>query len=263
MQGSPSGRDLPVIFLRLPVKSLLRFRVCKSWRSIISSSTFIDTHCRVGGQLLLLQASLSSGYSSYEPFSLHRNNPSFDDPFLAYDWMQLKAVHVAFKRQYRDLGSKPINVAGTCNGVVCLVAQDFTVLLWNPSIRKFVVLARPSVTLRRDDGVLRAVYKSGRGAGCSSEVEIWSLARGSWKSLTAPMDIPGDSTWYPKAFLLEPHAFVNGALHWFHNKFKRMSYSIVTFDISSESFSEITMPEFWENKGICLMSSYKEYTCFL
>ncbi|KAL6214353.1 hypothetical protein ACLB2K_013787 [Fragaria x ananassa] len=135
---------IPVILLKLPVKSLLRFRgVCKSWRSIISSSTFIDTH-----------------------------------RFIRVEEELVAQVRLRFGHWPGDLG----------------------------------------------------------------------------RVLSASMDIPGDSTWYPKAFLLEPPAFVNGALHWFHNKFKRM------FDISSESFSEITMPEFWENKEICLMSSYKEYT---
>ncbi|KAM5563080.1 hypothetical protein ABKV19_017994 [Rosa sericea] len=272
-----------VIFLRLPIKSLLKCTaVCKTWNSIISTSSFIDTHLHLNcrdGQLLLLQA-FSSPANRREPFSLHRDNPSFDEytklrnPFLAYDRTQAAIS----KKRSIALGSEPINVVGTCNGLVCLVARDFTVLIWNPSIRKFVVLARPSVTFITDDNprinyafgydsstndykVLRTVSYVQGARSC--EVEIWSLARGSWKSLTASIVIPGDDPCYPKAFLRGTHAFVNGALHWFH-QYKMINYhdSIVSFDISSESFGEMTMPAFWGNRVICLISRYRDSLAF-
>lgn len=122
-----------VIFVRLPIKSLLKCRaVCKSWSSIISTSTFIDTHLRLNcqnndgdSQLLLLQALRlrpSNSYDWREPFSLLRDNPSLGEytklinPFLAYN-RRLPAFSENKLKIYPHL----ITVVGTCNGLVCLV----------------------------------------------------------------------------------------------------------------------------------------------
>lgn len=102
-----------------------------------------------------------------------------------------------------------------------------------------------------------------RGVHSSCEVEIWSLARGSWKSLTPSIVIPGDNPSFPKAFIHDAHAFVNGALHWLH-KYNMTDYhdSIVAFDMSSESFRQITMPEFLREKQFCLISRYRDSLAF-
>ena len=36
-------------------------------------------------------------------------------------------------------------VEGTCNGLVCLAGatEDITIIIWNPTVRKFVILPRP------------------------------------------------------------------------------------------------------------------------
>lgn len=105
----------------------------------------------------------------------------------------------------------------------------------------------------------------------SCKFEIWSLARGSWKSLRGPV-IPRDFS--PGIFTCdESHAFVNGALHWIHRDFFDEKL-IVSFDMSTELFSRIAMPkavlrrptsctpEPQVLKQICHVSIYKESLAF-
>ncbi|KAH0995257.1 hypothetical protein GBA52_019121 [Prunus armeniaca] len=255
------------ILLLLPIKYLLKYTaVCKSWRSLIQSSAFIHTHLSRAiiqsnnqnddAHLLLLQS--SNRVERKRSYSLHWDRcPSFSeyskltDPFIAYNEISGRQED---NNQTKKMGNRncKINVLGTCNGLVCLQEGDIATLIWNPSIRKFVVLPPPGVTFlgfkshafgydprTNDYKVFRSVsyYKPSH---LSRAVEIFSLARGSWKRLhnaVVPANFsPGNFTSNDK-----PDALVNGALHWIQtegdDKF------IVSFDLSTELFGKILMPK--------------------
>ncbi|KAI5311641.1 hypothetical protein L3X38_040814 [Prunus dulcis] len=128
------------ILLKLPVRSLLRFTaVCKSWNCMIKSSTFITHHLiqkedvqlllhnpQYGMYLLYKDDDNDDGRSS----STLREYTNLDNPYDFYD---------------RGLAS---HFVGTCKGLVCLAVEDIDsiALVWNPSIRKFVVLPKSGVT---------------------------------------------------------------------------------------------------------------------
>ncbi|KAM5583416.1 F-box protein CPR1 [Rosa sericea] len=271
------------IFVKLPIKSLVQCTaVCKSWKSLIMSSTFIDAHLRRIVQpnsqtnvygLFLLTACTSQKLL----FSLHLDNPAFDE------YTKLTSpLTTLFKKKLRKYSEKEsdFNVAGTCNGLVCL-ASKYTTIIWNPCIRKYMVLPRP-ITLgfesdwaRCDFGydshtndykVLRSVNNFyGKRTAC----EVWSLARGSWKIISAgvvpayfrPLDYSDRGH---DVSLSNKHAFVNGALHWIPSPKgypDEVSY-IVSFDLFSERFSKIMIPTASEIAHVSILR-YRESLALL
>jgi F-box interacting protein len=156
----------------------------------------------------------------------------------------------------------PINgrfrVAGICDGLVCLaddiLSKAMKYIIWNPSIRKAVMLPRPGVTftthgpfedsigfgfdaMTNDYKVVRLVTLErleNEDGESPTVAEVYSLATGSWRSLGSvapPCRILGTRR----------HAFFNGAILWaIHGAY----YSfILAFDLGSESFREILMPK--------------------
>lgn len=261
------------IFLRLPIKSLIRCTaVRKSWRSVIKNPSFIRTHLsrrfnsndQYDTQLLLLHG--VSGGETYglghsirfskdeiqEFHSLHYDNPAFDE------YCKIKVPIVDKKKMWNPC----FRVVGTCNGLVCL-ADDlgpygYNFIVFNPSIRKSVTLPKPSVRFKTHGGydasigfgfdamtndykVVRLVTlldEHSRLAKCRTVVEVYSLATGSWSMLP---DVA-------RRFQMDAHtpqAFVNGALHWQAFRWKKdgFYYFILLFDVGRNLFREIKMPD--------------------
>lgn len=250
------------IFVKLPITCLVRCTaVCKSWRSLIISSTFIDAHLRREIQsnnqdnvcgLFLLTA---SDGNKKPLFSLHLDNPALDEYTKLTS--PLTTVFGNKRKRYTKMESD-IYVAGTCNGLVCL-ASHLKTMIWNPYIRKYVVLPMPILDslpgpARCDFGydshtndykVLRSVnYFHAKQTAC----EVWSLARRSWKILSAGV-VPAyfrplDYSDREDVVFSNKHAFVNGALHWIpHPKRNKDEIRyIVSFDMFSERFAKIMTP---------------------
>lgn len=86
-----------------------------------------------------------------------------------------------------------------------------------------------------DNKVLRFVRE--RRVSCA--VELWSLARGSWRNVVTPnfVDEMLPSTMFGS--VIEP-AFVNGAMHWIQDRADENV--ILSFDLSTESFGKILLP---------------------
>ncbi|KAK9919471.1 hypothetical protein M0R45_028063 [Rubus argutus] len=254
---------IEAILLRLPVKTLVKLTaVCKSWNSLIKTSAFIHAHLsRNQNQILLIQATVGlerrgkiKGRDLYSlhwddpPFNVYSNYKLMNNPFVVYN--RSNAISPKDKINL-DLERGRVDVMGACNGLVCLVAAgDYTPLIWNPCIRRFVMLPKLSPwTIRseicsygfgydlctNDYKVLRIAKYSTEG--WKTSCEIWSLAQPSWKSLAAVL--PVDNFW--------PHwkaVFVRGAVHWLHTcNVTGKVRSIVMFDMSSELFGEIMIPQ--------------------
>ncbi|XP_008235755.1 PREDICTED: F-box/kelch-repeat protein At3g23880-like [Prunus mume] len=269
------------ILLRLPSKSVGRCSaVCKSWNSLVN--TFICYHTRDHtryqsnnhhdeAQLLFLQFHNSLRIINRGPYALHRDNSACNlytklpNPFVACNKLP---TCLRGAKQVED-----VTVVGTCNGLVCLVAGDdeihFAASLWNPCIRKLVALPKPGLAVYKaidqvrygfgydsctdDYKVLRCVnHKYIRHSTC--QVEIWSLARGSWKSLSSAADhVILPANFHPgQLFNRSGVVFVNGALHWLQLarnwKVNKMDYLVASFDMASELFGETTVPEALQKK---------------
>lgn len=263
------------ILKRLPIKSVIQCcLVSRSWKSLIESSTHLTRKVQSNNQkdpLFLLLKDFDEGDQS--DWCLWKN-PDFGE------YIKIKnpfpCIIKSIFHQTERYTAKNFNVVGTCNGLVCL-AVDFSyygsvAVIWNPYIRKFVALPKLRVSNPKDGTHFNVAsyafgydsrtndYKVLRTVSdiCGGETEVWSLARGTWKTLTAPMpkDFPcrGDNVRY---------AFVNGAVHWVqHRRVDRRDKAIVDtvivlFDMASELFGEIKMPEDLRGKH-CFISRYME-----
>ncbi|GMI79459.1 CONSTITUTIVE EXPRESSER OF PR GENES 1, CONSTITUTIVE EXPRESSER OF PR GENES 30 [Hibiscus trionum] len=223
------------ILNRLPVKSLLRFRsVCKSWNSLISHPSFISSH---------LQASLSN-----------------NTPFLLLGC--LKRDGLKYSLHYDNDGFGKLKqlqfppracVFGSCNGLICIQLYPYNdglkFLLWNPSIQKYISLPQLSFSEAKGLNV---------GFGFDSRTNdyklliigadedhswlqpyLFSLNGNCWKRVTTI------STNYD--FLFEMSMpFVNGAVHWLgyqKRNYGQYRHAILGFDLSTEEFFKINLPE--------------------
>ncbi|XP_004309368.1 PREDICTED: F-box/kelch-repeat protein At3g23880-like [Fragaria vesca subsp. vesca] len=264
----PGGIILEIL-RRLPIKSVIHCcLVCRSWKSLIESSTHLRRKVQPNNQnepyfLLLKPPSQSLNWSLWDL-----------GEYITIENPYRHLTESVFPRNENKIIVNNFNVVGTCNGLVCF-AFDFkyygsTAVIWNPSIRKYVSLPWRRISnpkngsvfniasyafgydsRTKDYKVLRTVSDFGR------ETEVWSLARGTWKILRRPKDFPsrGDNVRY---------AFVNGAVHWVHHRRRDqkddaiVDTSIVLFDMSTELYRETRMmPEDLRGKQ-CHISRYME-----
>ncbi|KAG6640184.1 F-box protein CPR1-like [Carya illinoinensis] len=176
------------ILLRLPVKSLVRFRfVCKPWYALLKNPDFMTIHLNLkvkanhGCHLLLVNSQEQN-----HTFSLISN----------------KTLDVAAKIDAPQ-GVKFGIIVGSCNGLVCL-SQGSVILLWNPATREHKILPTPCIDptfpnllimkisvgfgFHLDDyKVVRIVYFRGLQDGnpVHARVELFSTSTGSWRMINA------------------------------------------------------------------------------
>ncbi|XP_058784571.1 F-box/kelch-repeat protein At3g23880-like [Vicia villosa] len=140
---SPHAPPLPTlpfdlvadIFYRLPVKLLLQLRcLCKSFHSLISDSKFVKKHLQLSikrphlivsstnnlGELLLIDFPMSSVFSTSTVMQTQLSYP-----------ITGKSVEYGL----------PMCLS-SCDGILCFAINANSVVLWNPSIRKFKLLPR-------------------------------------------------------------------------------------------------------------------------
>ncbi|XP_004287379.1 PREDICTED: F-box protein At4g22390-like [Fragaria vesca subsp. vesca] len=163
-------------------------------------------------------------------------------------------------------------VVGTCNGLV-LLADDledygYTFVVWNPSIRRYVTLPKSTMRFSRqgtyvgpvglgydavgnDYKVVRLTTLFKKENPCRPDiwptsVEVYSLAKGIWSTVSPPQCIV---LHYSAA-----QVFVNGALHWMAkhchwiDEMVHIDSFILTFDVAAESFGEIMLPKGFESE---------------
>ncbi|GAU20081.1 hypothetical protein TSUD_381730 [Trifolium subterraneum] len=113
------------ILSRLPMKSLMQFQcVCKSWKSLISDPKFAKKHLRVSTKHHHFITTFPNSVMSYPLTSL------FTDVGTAIQ------LEYPLTQQYRRFE----RIVGSCNGILCIQNDHDSVILWNPSIRKFTKL---------------------------------------------------------------------------------------------------------------------------
>lgn len=93
-------------------------------------------------------------------------------------------------------------IIGSCNGLVCITDDQFSyahdTILWNPSIRKYVPLPKPRITVFKhgkfehvmgfgfdpksnDYKVVRIVYLE---PSKKFEIDIYRLSSGTWEDIS-------------------------------------------------------------------------------
>lgn len=228
------GYDLPQdvvieILLRLPVKSIMRFRcICKLWCSLTKDvSHYYD-----------------EGSNKFR-FAL------FPDETLALPYYQYP---------YLEL-NRDAKVLGPCNGLFCLFNGWNAVALWNPAMRQFRTL--PELPLPELPSIPRwsySVFGFGMDPKTNDYKVIWirifydtegwldtdtfnhyiqvgvfSLSSDSWRELNgnlAPVDLVHYSKFY---------SYADGFYYWFAGE-NDINMFILSFDMVNEVFLVIPEP---------------------
>ncbi|KAL4607538.1 hypothetical protein ACB092_09G182300 [Castanea dentata] len=145
-----------------------------------------------------------------------------------------------------------------CNGIFCLDRcdennGDHMIYLWNPSIRKFKMLAPALLTDPFDSATLGLDYHSQKNdfkilrlvtfqgsleePDPPTEAEVYTLSTDSWRKVVLAQ-LSDLNVGY--LYHNEPYIFFNGALHCIvtneHCRF------ILSFDINDERFHKIMLP---------------------
>ncbi|KAI6693609.1 hypothetical protein NL676_021319 [Syzygium grande] len=238
------------LLLRLPVKSLMRFKcVCKRWRSLISDPDLAKTHLRrlKAGDMVSRQR-------------IFKTSPIETIDYQAYDGVGRiddRAVVEFHELRMEDTAWEPYLV-GSCDGLVCLFVSG-RFLLYNPSTRECRDLPKSDL-FQLDEGwdlpgpdpfELEELfvgfgydprsddYKIVQGDGIENwQVEIFSLKSASWriKQVQPENDLP----------VTERGVYWNGALHWcvIDESRSRGESMIMSFDLSEEKFHQVlSVPE--------------------
>nr|GMD65710.1 F-box/kelch-repeat protein At3g23880-like [Ipomoea batatas] len=134
------------ILLRLPVKSLLRFRcVSKCWLSLISSPQFIKTHLefskKFGPKRLALMATRFGQPEICSTYSIVCENSCI-----------VRVVELNRFQKTADIPS--LCILGSCNGLLCLLTSSYKLLIWNPSTRQTSIIDDPGYETK-DVGYVR------------------------------------------------------------------------------------------------------------
>ncbi|KNA17292.1 hypothetical protein SOVF_081370 [Spinacia oleracea] len=243
-------RDLPPdmwreIFARLPVKTLLKFRcVCKNWCSIIENPNFISMHL-----------------SNYQN-KLNKNHVLVVENIGKYGIQGLTCT-IRESGTFREIAQIPqtsqfCNIfVGNCNGLVLLLSsEEFKpnpvkkiVRLWNPSIRKSVILP-PSSICKADTTYFLGFSPSSNDykvvafsswqsyAVYSLSSNIWSIKSGN----LLPLSVSGASR---SRLLYKCPPFSQGATHWLvcGGSVPDKYTHILSFEFDTEDFHTIELPE--------------------
>ncbi|KAJ9558603.1 hypothetical protein OSB04_013217 [Centaurea solstitialis] len=236
----------------LPAKSLLRCRsVCKSWLNLISSTKFKPMHFHNFNQL-------NPRYFVRRVMDFFVVEVLYDEAFTLDCGTQ---IELPFCIRCIDLGCR---IIGCCNGVVCLYNDEGggyfdsdTLILWNPSIRRilplplpifnviqfedsFVVVGFGYDNMSDDYKVVRLGYNDYYELLTRPRAEVYTLKTGIWREVMFPDDLC--------CFYIQynwTQVFSNGCVHWIaHDPTPGVSHnSIMTFDITTERFGEILLPD--------------------
>ncbi|XP_026451343.1 F-box/kelch-repeat protein At3g23880-like [Papaver somniferum] len=247
------------IFMRLPVKSLLRFKsACKTWYALIESSDFIYRHANMTDYksklgTLICQFDTSdqffvlSGDESLEVFEDLGNGPCFN-------------------KAYSDDPPRREMVA-SCHGIICIrYKKTKDIGLCNPATRQCRILPKPLsygnlsprsnsvgfgldivnkdykvllVTSFRQDG-----WSQSYPLDCVRKVQIYSLRSDSWRWIDGGNHFPIHCLNHDKGVYLNGNYFMIG-LEYF-NRTSSSNFDsdkvILSFDFNKEIFRKFLAP---------------------
>ncbi|KAL5098071.1 hypothetical protein RYX36_002398 [Vicia faba] len=196
----PDDLIIEIITL-LAVKPLLRFKcVSNSWNTLISNPTFVKLHLK------------KSKTSPNQKFTLITNHlkPLEGDYSFDSDWSMvpypisclLDNPSATFIVDSYYLLDKEYSIAGSCNGLICLVGHNFTNMyseyqeywlrLWNPATRKisqkigyFRELHSYVFNFGWDDSAdtFKVVASRYVHDGHTSEVRVFTIGKNVWRNI--------------------------------------------------------------------------------
>ncbi|KAI9085293.1 hypothetical protein K1719_032816 [Acacia pycnantha] len=273
------------ILHRLPAKSIVKCTsVCKAWNSLITRQTFIYDHLNRTIQAPNHNSSLFFQFRILIPSPFEH----LENAYSLYSSVNQQTDQLSVERFPLSHLFEPDRYTlfvGTCNGLVCSAdyspLKSATNIIWNPLLRKYIVLPKP-ITTRKKRGrqdlccYVDPKYDLFFGFGFDSKnndykvvrvmndrwtkdtphVEVYSVASHSWRSISVTV---------PQFFLNGrarlPSVFLNGVLHWLVWRYAASSEEggvginykfILSFDVIQETFRELTLPQQQSNENALL-----------
>ncbi|KAK7363690.1 hypothetical protein VNO77_05841 [Canavalia gladiata] len=231
------------ILLRLPVKSLFRFKcVCKSWLSLICDPHFAFSHydhvsaahtCR----LVLSSPSASEFRSMDVDASLHDDSAS---AVLNFNFLPPQPRYKV----------KKLKIVGSCRGFLLLNCYS-NFYVWNPSthVHRLIVSRRVNSTFLRflygfgydpstDDYLVVLASYDPRSADWVAGVDLFSLRANKWEQIEESY-----FSYVNASVNFRIGALLNVAIHWLVFLHDVSMTVIVAFDLTERSFSEIPLPD--------------------
>ncbi|KAJ0568609.1 putative F-box domain-containing protein [Helianthus annuus] len=246
------------IIKRLPVISLIQFRtVSKPWKSLIDSSPFINHYSTQNKQKQRLLVTYDDPLDSETKYvSIADEDDTFPHQKLSYSFPLLANV------------LQHSSIIGTSHGLVCLYGSDDSgkdmAVVCNLSIRKAVGVIVPNLPSgttygivvgfgvcgeTTDPKIVKITYVIDRWIDIESvssipwQVEVFTLSTGAWRA-------PYSNSLPSRSFHFNMDSVViDGVLYWLaldgiNTGRGRIYYNlIVTFDLTSEEFGEIHLPD--------------------
>ncbi|KAM3696627.1 hypothetical protein ACJW30_06G054900 [Castanea mollissima] len=227
-------RELIVdILSRLPVKSLCRFKcVSKPWRTLISHPDFVKTHLHRAQFKRLILASNDSLYSID-----HETSFENDVVAVALDYFPLDQNHQSY----------PIEMIGSCNGLLCLKPQPNTFFVFNPATHESARIPDAPTPFGFDHAILA------HGFGYAPSIDDYKLVKAVNAPLVAVFSLR-TSAWklvegfhYKKPTELWEGPLpcgtnLNGALHWVFKLCGGNECVIAAFDLETDTFRDMPVP---------------------
>lgn len=229
------------ILLRLPLKSLLRFKfACKSWLSLISDPQFRLDH-------LNLNLSKKNNILKYG-FIAPTSDPSRDSlSFYSHD---VESGSAPVESEYPFQGSYlNAQILGSCNGLLLIGNCSNNLFLWNPSTREYKKISSPffaddayalwalGYDSSTDDYKVVQIVTLLSEINCTSAISF-SFKRNSWRGVEFCYE----------AFNNRVGILVNESPHWIVDKGVLNVYTnepiraISCFDMKTEKFREVPSP---------------------
>lgn len=260
------------LFINLPSKKLAQMRsLSKYWNAYLSKPSFIKSHLhhsthKKDETLLVFRRDFTF---NNKPFTvLHSESPHLQlTDFQLHDFIK-------FPLNTTPSRTASCKIIGSVHGLICFLYKSSptrVIYIWNPSLSLFTPLPSytvPSLGLKTffrfgfdptsDDykvvkltGVERPLNYAfpTRSGGYHyvvewSAVEVYSMRKGFWEifNQSFPSDIKG--------VFDKNEVFVDGIggnVHWLGMGGKQFQQTIVGFDLSVQTFHEISLPDFTQD----------------
>ncbi|OMO53651.1 hypothetical protein CCACVL1_28472 [Corchorus capsularis] len=244
------------ILVRLPVKSLIRFKVvCKSWKSTISSAYFIDRHSDGSATNPSKLAIVLDEYSEFES--------KCSIFFHTLDFSATCSGEIIIM-EHPIKNCKAADPLSWCRGFLLLRVECNTtkMLLWNPSTRECKEVPNPPIpyyhyksifasalgydfTIKTNKIVLICETPRGRHSNIFC---VYNVKKNTWTSVIEDDENHKYQAYYERA----PTTLVNGAPHWWVS-YDGVShdddcyFEIEYFDFSKNQFGVIPQPDDHDN----------------
>lgn len=244
------------ILLRLPVKSLLRFRtVSKSWHAFLISRDFIHMHRLqpVHEQLIRIsdrgpRDTPTISFFNYD-HKITFNPDNENDHFVDVGIEACLTIDLPFTCS----GDDEARVVSSCNGLFCVhFSRSSCIVLWNVATRKYRFLELPDCVSfyldpffpyimfgyvpENDDYKVVKVLSSRRKESGDSKVWFYTLSSDTWEEMGGE----GIRGLIPKG---GSAVSVNGWLYWMSCSDGDGMDVITCFDLCKQVFGRVKLPD--------------------